>query len=330
MSDSEVSLGRLQKIGNVRDVWKDEARDFTPWLAKDENIRLLGDTIGLELEVVSVEKAVGPFSADILCMDLDTDSYVLIENQLERTDHRHLGQLMTYAAGLEAVTIVWIADRFTDEHRAALDWLNEKTDDALRFFGLEIELWRIGSSPIAPKFNVISKPNEWVHSVKESVSSGELSDKRTAQLAFWTKFYKDIPAESPIRLKAPQARHWMPNSIGKTGFTIYGIASTSPAEVRVDFKIDDKSHFAQLQEEREIIDRELGGEVEWKLSRNQKSTLIIVRKEADILDVSQHPVYIEWLRHKIEVFYSVFSDRIRSLDHEGYDLQDADSDAEEL
>src|SRR5882724_4545695 len=152
------SLGRLQKI-DLREAWLSEASDFTPWLAEPENLKLLGEAIGIELECEAQEKDVGPFRADILCKDTTTDSWVLIENQLERTDHCHLGQLLTYAAGLTTVTIVWLAQRFTEEHRAALDWLNERTDEKINFFGLEVELWKIGDSPIAPKFNVVCKPN---------------------------------------------------------------------------------------------------------------------------------------------------------------------------
>jgi len=127
-----ISLGRLEKIG-LREVWLDEAADFTPWLARPENLRLLGETIGIVLECEAQEKEVGPFRADILCKDTTTGSWVLIENQLERTNHTHLGQLLTYAAGLDAVTIVWITQRFTEEHRAALDWLNEKTEEGINF-----------------------------------------------------------------------------------------------------------------------------------------------------------------------------------------------------
>ena len=140
---TQSNLGRLEQIA-LRSIWVTEAGDFTPWLAQDDNLRLLGDTIGIELELETQEKAVGPFSADILCKDTANDSWVLIENQLERTDHIHLGQLLTCAAGLQAVTIVWIARRLTEEHRAALDWLNEITEEKFRFFGLEIEVWRIG------------------------------------------------------------------------------------------------------------------------------------------------------------------------------------------
>ena len=136
---AQSNLGRLEQV-ELRSIWANEAGDFTPWLAQEENLRLLGDTIGIELELEEQEKDVGPFSADILCKDTIGGSWVLIENQLERTDHTHLGQLITYAAGLQAVTIVWIASRLTEEHRAALDWLNDITDSKFQFFGLEIEV----------------------------------------------------------------------------------------------------------------------------------------------------------------------------------------------
>ena len=151
---SQQNLGRLEKV-ELRDVWETEDRDFTPWLAKEEHLELLGEVIGIELELEAQEKDVGPFRADILCKNTadESESWVLIENQIEKTDHKHLGQLMPYAAGLQAATIVWVASRFTEEHRAALDWLNKITDDDFKFFGLEVELWKIGNSPAAPKFN---------------------------------------------------------------------------------------------------------------------------------------------------------------------------------
>lgn len=147
-------LGRLEVV-DLRKVWVSEAGDFTPWLAQEANLSLLADTLGMDLVYEAHEKGVGPFRADIVCTDTADGSKVLIENQLERTDHGHLGQLMTYAAGLDAVTIVWIAERFTEEHRAALDWLNEITGEKISFFGLEIELWKIGTSPMAPKLSLI-------------------------------------------------------------------------------------------------------------------------------------------------------------------------------
>ena len=170
--DAAPHLARLERV-DLRHAWKGEATDFTPWLATPENITLLGESISLELEVDSQEKDVGPYRADILCRDTVTNQYVLVENQLEKTDHTHLGQLLTYAAGLDAVTIVWVARQFTDEHRAALDWLNDSTGAKLNFFGLEIELWKIGDSPMAPKFNVVSSPNDWSAAVQEQAAAAQ-------------------------------------------------------------------------------------------------------------------------------------------------------------
>ena len=131
--------------------WKHESADFTPWLADNEkNLQMLGDTLGMTLELEAREKSVGSFSADIVCLDMDTNARVLIENQLHRTDHDHLGKLLTYVAGLEAVTAIWITKEFRDEHRAALEWMNKNTHENVRFFGLEIQLWKIGNSLPAP------------------------------------------------------------------------------------------------------------------------------------------------------------------------------------
>lgn len=184
-----IKLGRLQPV-ELRDAWLSEASDFTPWLANKENLEILGATLGIDLELEAQERRVGPFRADILCKDVGTGHWVLIENQLERTDHNHLGQLLTYASGLEAVTIVWIAARFTEEHRSTLDWLNRITDESFQFFGLEVELWRIGDSAPAPKFNIVSKPNDWSQSVAQAaraIDDAELSDTRAAQRARFSR-----------------------------------------------------------------------------------------------------------------------------------------------
>ena len=142
------ALGKIELV-DLRSVWSSEALDFTPWLAEVENIAFLGDALRLNLKVKAQEKRVGRFLADIVCRDIATDSWVLIENQLERSDHRHLGQILTYAAGLEleAATVVWIAPAFCEEHRKALRWLNGITDERFRFFGVTLELLRISGSP---------------------------------------------------------------------------------------------------------------------------------------------------------------------------------------
>ena len=186
----KVGLGRLEPV-ELRSAWISEATSFTPWLAEAENLGLLAETLGLNLEVESREQPVGPFRADILCKELDTGSWVLIENQIERTDHTHLGQILTYAAGLQAAVIVWVSARFTDEHRAALDWLNTITQDGFAFFGVEVELWRIGDFPPAPRFNVVSKPNTWSRAVAKSAQRAARGDPEGIDLnrvAYWSAF----------------------------------------------------------------------------------------------------------------------------------------------
>src|SRR5690606_37901313 len=231
----------LSRLDNLRDYWADEARDFTPWLASDENIELISEAIDIQLEVESVEKGVGPFRADILCKDIRTGSYVLIENQLERTDHSHLGQLMTYAAGLDAVTIVWIAKRITEEHRAALDWLNKITSDDFGFFGLEIELWQIGDSPVAPKFNIVSKPNTFsdiVQTVAHDVGSGVFAETKKLRFQYWTEFRQFMEERgSPLRVGKPSYDSWSNFAVGRANFTLRAVVALRESWIEVHLSV---------------------------------------------------------------------------------------------
>lgn len=156
----KTKLGTMTQITNLRDVWPNEATDFTPWLA--ENISLLSDVTGLSLEVIEQESPVGSFSLDVLAQDTDTDTYTVIENQLEDTNHDHLGKLLTYAAGKDAKNIIWIVKAAREEHKAAIEWLNNNTVDGVGFFLVEIQLWSVDGSAPAPRFNVVEQPNDWV------------------------------------------------------------------------------------------------------------------------------------------------------------------------
>ena len=155
---ASIELSTIDNV-EIREIWKSEPKDFTPWLA--ENISLLGDALNLKLESTSTETSVGSFKLDILARDADRDLHVAIENQLGNTDHTHLGQLLTYAAGHDAKVAIWIAGKFREEHREALDMLNRRTDDDSEFYGVVVELWKIGGSRPAPHFKVVSTPNNW-------------------------------------------------------------------------------------------------------------------------------------------------------------------------
>ena len=327
MTDDANMLGRLERV-DPRSIWKYEDKHFTPWLAEEDNLELLGKAIGFQLELEAQEKDVGPFRADILCKDVSTEDWVLIENQLERTDHSHLGQLITYAAGLKAVTIVWIANPFTEEHRAALDWLNEITDSSFNFFGLEIELWRIGDSHVAPKFNVACKPNDWSRTVGEGVKvveKKELTQAKLLQLRFWTAFRAFADArETQINATKPLPQHWMNVSIGRSGFKLNAIASVwnnanqtyDTQELRSELVIDGasaKSFFNLLEEAKDDIERELGFELTWYAPENANNCRIYVTEAVNLKNEDDWPTQHQWLLDHLETFYSVFRPRIQNL-----------------
>jgi len=307
-------LGCMERV-DLRDVWTSESGDFTPWLAREDNLKLLGNTIGLELELESQERNVGPFRADILCKDTPSGDWVLIENQLERTDHIHLGQLLTYAAGLEAVTVVWVAQRFTDEHRAALDWLNNITNEDVGFFGLEIELWRIGDSPPAPKFNIVSKPNEWTKRHK----SGPLTETQQTQLEFWSGFREHlIEHRSFIKSQKPAPQSWAAFSIGRSGFQLGAAMHTRELWLRSSVDIwgqDAFAFFQLLKRDKETFEQQLGVDSIWRARTGGKScNIYLERGQFDLGNRNRWLEYYEWLTVSLEGLHQVFSDPIKQLD----------------
>jgi len=310
---NNYQLGRLERI-DLRNVWIKEAGDFTPWLAREENIAVLSEAIRIDLEVESQEKDVGPFRADILCKDTATGDWVLIENQLERTDHTHLGQLLTYGAGLKAVTIIWIAERFTEEHRAALDWLNEITAEHFSFFGLEIELWRIADSPIAPKFNVVCKPNDWT-----KPPPPELTDTKLLQQEYWRVLREMLlERKSVVKPQKPQPQNWTTFAVGRANFSLFASVNTQKEFIRVGLSCTDfnaKAYFRLLLAEREAIEGEMGFKLDWEELPNRKeSRVAIQRNHVNPAFRDDWKAQHAWLAEMLETFYRVFSQRVKALD----------------
>ena len=319
---TKQQLNRLEQITNLRDVWDSEAGDFTPWLAEKANLDLLGDTIGLELELESVEKDVGPFRADILCRDTADGSWVLVENQLERTDHTHLGQILTYAAGLKAVTIVWIAKRFTNEHQATLEWLNDMTGGGVNFFGLELELWRIGDSAIAPKFNVVAKPNTWVKTqAGTSTGSGAggraITEARQLQLEFWTSFREYLlDGGTTLKTREPHAQMCYDFALGKTGYWLSAAASSYTQQggygsyhIRVELLGNSpaaRQFFGNLKIRNREIEEKLGSELGWDMREDLKTWKMYCSLVADHRNRDEWPAQFAWLGEKLERFYATF------------------------
>lgn len=313
-SMNTLSLGRLEVV-DLRSVWKDEARDFTPWLGQEPHLALLGESIALELELSEQEAPVGDFAADLLCKNIADDTWVLIENQIERTDHRHLGQILTYAAGLDAKTIVWIAARFTEEHRAALDWLNEHTSDDVSFFGLEVEVWRIGESPPAPKFNVVCKPNDWSRNVKYTATAVEMTDTKRRQLEFWREFKTWAEESQGLRVQDARPQHWLIMTIGRAGFHVSAIISTEP-EIRVELNLNSphaKQQFAVLEKQRDDIQARIDLPLYWANEENTKSAKVYVSQASDFTDMARRKEQFQWLAKYMKLFRDTFAPIVRQL-----------------
>jgi len=311
-------LGRLARV-DLREVWPHEAYNFTPWMAQSSNLAVLSEELGLDLELVGQEVAVGPYAADIVCKDIFSGAHVLIENQLEKTDHSHLGQILTYAAALEARSIVWIASRFTDEHRAAIDWLNEITHDEWQFFGLEIELWRIGDSEPAPKFNMICRPNDWSRAVRdEAAKAGSASPTQALQLKFWSAF-RDYMMLKGLRAPKPSAQSWQSFRVGRTGFSIEGVIKRNERQmlVRLYINCDDlppKAVFRYLRDRRDSVEASMASVMEWNELPDKKGCVIaVVRSNSDLDDETAWPQLHAWLESNVARMEKVFRPLIVSL-----------------
>ena len=312
------TLGTLEKV-ELREVWERENSDFTPWLAGEENINILGQKIGLDLEVEAQEKSVGKFKADILCKDINTDNWVLIENQLEKTNHGHLGQLLTYATGLDAVTIVWIAASFNEEHKATLEWLNKITDENYNFFGLEIELYKIEDSKIAPNFKIVWQPDNWSQSISREakrIEQGEVSETKLKQYKFWTELGKELQtAETPLKLQKARPQHWTNLAVGKTGVRLAATFNTQEERVSAQlYIVRDKSMFKALENDKELIEKELGEKLSWQLlPEKAASRIALYRPNSDIENNDDWKEMLKWLVEKLEKLRSVFSPRLKNL-----------------
>ncbi|TVQ59875.1 MAG: DUF4268 domain-containing protein [Phycisphaerales bacterium] len=314
------TLGRLEQV-DLRTAWASEASEFTPWLADQPNLALLGETIGIELECEAQEKRVGPFRADILCRDTMTGHWVLIENQLERTDHTHLGQLLTYAAGLKAVTIVWVSKRFTEEHRATIDWLNDITDERFNFFGLEIELWRIGTSPIAPKLNVVCKPNDWSRRITDVAKStdGELSETQQLYLEYWHALRRHMQEQGgSVQMSKPLPQMWMTFPIGRTNFNLTASVSRQKQIGWVQLIIYGSDHvpfYRLLLREQQAINHEMGAALEWReLPEGKESHVRLNFEGFDVDNRSDWPRQHELIRDAINRMERCLRHRVKNLD----------------
>lgn len=298
------NLGRLTTVP-PREVWIHEARNFTPWVL--ENVDVLSDLLGMDLVLDVAERPVGSFSLDVMGRDLSDDSVVIVENQLEQSDHLHLGQILTYAAGTNPKTIVWITTGFRSEHRAALNWLNEHTDPDTRFFGVEIEVVRIGDSAPAPNFRLAVEPNDWEKQLKAATVAGAMTEKSRLYWDFWDKFRTRAFSEHP---------DWKGSRTPRSGPCSGLPTGTSGAEFASCFKSDglrleiylnhpdravNLARLEGLRAKRDQFEQALGETATWDEmaatgGRVAKSARVYVTSTFEsVEEVDQWPAMMDWL-----------------------------------
>lgn len=324
ISAEDLKLGRIVPV-ELRSIWKNEAGDFTPWLASAENLNLLGATLHLgELTLQTTEHGVGDFSADIVALD-EGGVEVLIENQLEPTDHRHLGQVLTYLAGLNRgeASIVWVATRFREEHRAAIDWLNRQTSEGFDFFGVEIEAIRIGDSDPAPRFNVVAMPNGWAK--QASQTARRASTEAPSQTgSFYQEYWlglRDVMKSVNGAGRFPKAwpRHWLPFKIGRSGFQLTVVIDRQARLIRIELYMHQKDMptkqaFRGLEAIRTEIERDYGGNFEWQeLPDRRASRVAVFLRDVDLTDRSDWPRQHRWAVDQLKEFRRVFAERVKQL-----------------
>ena len=310
-----VVMGRLEPV-EVRKAWSSESEDFTPWLANEQNLKMISDLIGVELQLEATEKNVGPFRADILCKDTLTNRYVLIENQLEWTDHSHLGQLLTYAAGLDAATVIWIALKFKAEHRAALDWLNKISGPGFDFFGFELEVWRIGDSRLAPKFNLVCQPNDWTKQVTTGARD-DLTPLENFYLQYWTAFKEYVDQHSAVlRARQPYPQKWTEFAVGRTGFSLQVWLQMDKQMLDVSLVIKKeptKEYFRLFHEQAAELEQELGHLNWFELPGGKWCYISHHNSPYQLTEQTEWPVQFAWLQNTLEAFHRTFGPRVKKL-----------------
>lgn len=303
-----INLGMLTEINDLRTIWPHEALDFTPWLAKEENLALLADTVGLDITLEETESNVGNFNVDIYANETGTDRKIIIENQLEDTDHDHLGKLITYASGKDAEVIIWIVKHAREEHRAAIEWLNNHTDENISFFLIEIKLYRIGNSDPAVKFEVIEKPNNWTKEIKKLSASDPAKQFR---LEYWTAFndyaFSNSLFTKNFKKKKPGTEHWMTLSLGSSAYCLDIVALKKRNTISVEVYIsDDKSIFHKFHQHKDEIEAELGFALDWRELPDKKASRIIVEKAVNLDNHDEWNSQFDWIANTAIRFKDTF------------------------
>jgi hypothetical protein len=269
-----MKLGKIEEVA-LRRIWPDEARDFTPWLAEQENLDTLGDLLGLSLTEAEQEVSVGSFSADIHCKLEDDNRTVIIENQIESSNHDHLGKTIVYASGVNASVVVWIVKNARPEHVSAVEWLNEHTDGDIGFFLVEIHAIKISDSNPAPQFMIIAQPNEYMKSVKSS-KDRELTRSQLGRYEFWTQMNAFIEDNGvSLNVRKPSYDHWYDFKLGSSKYHLTINLLDGDSKIRVALWISEgKDIYDKLYANKDTIEASHGSALEWDRKDLQKAAWV--------------------------------------------------------
>ena len=271
-----MGIGKLSEV-DVRELWKHEQYDFSKWLAKPENIEYMNEILGLTLIDINREVYVGPYRCDIVAKDETSGITVIIENQLEATNHEHLGKIITYASGLDAKVMVWIVKEAKEEHRAAIEWLNNNTGSEVNLFLLEIHAYKIGESDPAPKFEIIEKPNDFVkRGNNKATNNGEMDKSQSERLTFWEQFNQVlINRGKPFNVRKATTDHWYDVAVGSSDAHIAIDLVNKDGMIVVEMYVsDNKELFDKLYDKKDAIENALGSELEWARLDGKKASRI--------------------------------------------------------
>lgn len=292
-----MAIGKLKEI-KLRELWKHEQYDFSSWLSQEQNIEELNKVLGLSLIDIETEKPVGSFRCDLFAKDEITGRVVLIENQLEPTNHDHLGKIITYGSALNAAVIVWIVEEARAEHRSAIEWLNNHLDGDVAFFLIEVHAYKIGDSDPAPMFKVIEQPNDFVDSVKAVEKSG-MNRTESQRVEFWNQFNEVLESRGcPFNKRKATTAHWYDVSVGSSQCHLSINLVNKENRIRICMYISDsKEKYDYFYENKNNIEETLGYELEWRRIDNSKASEISTY--IDKLDFDNHSNYSELMNEII-------------------------------
>ena len=295
-----MEIGKLKEV-ELRNLWKHEQYDFSEWLSQNENIELLNDILGLTLTDISKEVYVGSYRCDLVAVDESSGIKVIIENQLESSNHEHLGKIITYASGLDAQVVVWIVKNAKEEHRSAIEWLNNNTNSDINFFLIELHAYKIGDSLPAPYFEIIEKPNDFIKNNKVNGNKNELNKSQSERLIFWNRFNEIlIDKGKPVNVRKATTDHWYDVAIGSSSSHISIELINKEKHVRIGlYMVDDKEYFDKLFANKDTIETQLGIKLEWQ--RECSGNVSRVKYKLPGLDYDNHSNYDELINKSIDI-----------------------------